>query len=85
LVFALIRFMSREEAPPMAPRAALAPLAVGFIGLVGTMVLQYIAFASMPVIEANLVAYTWPLMVAPWDLPSICMCPIGHGHSLVPK
>ena len=48
----------------MAPRAALAPLAVGFIGLVGTMVLQYIAFASMPVIEANLVAYTWPLMVA---------------------
>ncbi|WP_292420692.1 DMT family transporter [Mesorhizobium sp.] len=38
--------------------------AVGFIGLVGTMVLQYIAFASVPVIEANLVAYTWPLMVA---------------------
>ncbi|MDX8448346.1 DMT family transporter [Mesorhizobium captivum] len=38
--------------------------AVGFIGLVGTMMLQYIAFASMPVIEANLVAYTWPLMVA---------------------
>ncbi|MGX5830649.1 DMT family transporter [Mesorhizobium sp. 43Arga] len=64
LVFALIRFMSREEAPLMAPGAALAPLAVGFIGLVGTMVLQYIAFASMPVIEANLVAYTWPLMVA---------------------
>jgi drug/metabolite transporter (DMT)-like permease len=44
-------------------RAALA-YAVGFIGLVGTMVLQYIAFASMPVIEANLVAYTWPLMTA---------------------
>ncbi|MDG4883888.1 DMT family transporter [Mesorhizobium sp. WSM4884] len=43
--------------------AALA-YAVGFIGLVGTMMLQYIAFASMPVIEANLVAYTWPLMVA---------------------
>ncbi|TIS64125.1 MAG: DMT family transporter [Mesorhizobium sp.] len=45
-------------------RSALAAYAVGFIGLVGTMVLQYIAFASMPVIEANLVAYTWPLMVA---------------------
>lgn len=45
-------------------RSALAAFAVGFIGLVGTMVLQYIAFASMPVIEANLVAYTWPLMVA---------------------
>ena len=44
--------------------SALTAFAVGFIGLVGTMVLQYIAFASMPVIEANLVAYTWPLMVA---------------------
>ncbi|TPK98305.1 MULTISPECIES: DMT family transporter [unclassified Mesorhizobium] len=43
--------------------AALA-YAVGFLGLVGTMVLQYIGFASMPVIEANLVAYTWPLMTA---------------------
>ncbi|WP_434721968.1 DMT family transporter [Mesorhizobium sp. RIZ17] len=45
-------------------RSALAAYAVGFIGLVGTMVLQYIGFASMPVIEANLVAYTWPLMTA---------------------
>ncbi|RWM07913.1 DMT family transporter [Mesorhizobium sp.] len=45
-------------------RIPLAAYVVGFIGLVGTMVLQYIAFASMPVIEANLVAYTWPLMVA---------------------
>ncbi|PBC11754.1 EamA family transporter [Mesorhizobium sp. WSM3859] len=44
-------------------RPALA-YAVGFLGLVGTMVLQYIGFASMPVIEANLVAYTWPLMTA---------------------
>ncbi|MGX5800452.1 DMT family transporter [Bradyrhizobium sp. Arg314] len=44
--------------------AALAAYAVGFLGLVGTMVLQYIGFASMPVIEANLVAYTWPLMTA---------------------
>ncbi|MDX8531428.1 DMT family transporter [Mesorhizobium sp. VK25A] len=42
----------------------VAAYAVGFIGLVGTMVLQYIGFASMPVIEANLVAYTWPLMTA---------------------
>ena len=42
----------------------LAAYTVGFIGLVGTMTLQYIAFASMPVIEANLVAYTWPLMMA---------------------
>ncbi|TJW59665.1 MAG: DMT family transporter [Mesorhizobium sp.] len=45
-------------------RVSLAAYAVGFLGLVGTMVLQYIGFASMPVIEANLVAYTWPLMTA---------------------
>ncbi|MEZ2329506.1 DMT family transporter [Mesorhizobium sp. RCC_202] len=45
-------------------RPALTAYVVGFIGLVGTMMLQYIAFASMPVIEANLVAYTWPLMLA---------------------
>ncbi|WP_296736295.1 DMT family transporter [Mesorhizobium sp.] len=66
LVFALIRLMSGSS--PSLPQeekgsAALAYI-VGFIGLVGTMVLQYVAFASMPVIEANLVAYTWPLMVA---------------------
>lgn len=78
LVFVIIRLMSSENVRPenalpenavpkdiiTAAKAALVPVAVGFIGLVGTMVLQYIAFASMPVIEANLVAYTWPLMVA---------------------
>ncbi|WP_095202477.1 DMT family transporter [Mesorhizobium carmichaelinearum] len=64
LVFALIRFTSREGAPPVGPSGVFAAFVVGLIGLVGTMVLQYIAFASMPVIEANLMAYTWPLMVA---------------------
>ncbi|MBN9218737.1 MAG: DMT family transporter [Mesorhizobium sp.] len=64
LVFALIRFAGRPGNSPGADGLTLFPLAVGFVGLVGTMVLQYVAFASMPVIEANLVAYTWPLMVA---------------------
>ncbi|UCI06561.1 DMT family transporter [Mesorhizobium sp. B1-1-8] len=68
LVFALIR-LAGGAAPTALPwpaglAATLGPFAVGFIGLVGTMVLQYLAFASVPVIEANLVAYTWPLMVA---------------------
>jgi drug/metabolite transporter (DMT)-like permease len=53
-----------EKVEPTSFAAVLVPLAVGIVGLVGTMVLQYVAFASMPVIEANLVAYTWPLMVA---------------------
>ncbi|WP_245420606.1 MULTISPECIES: DMT family transporter [unclassified Mesorhizobium] len=63
----LIRHLRRHLLPRGGkgkPARSLAAYAVGFIGLVGTMVLQYIAFASMPVIEANLVAYTWPLMVA---------------------
>ncbi len=80
LVFAAIGLASRKDVAPQhtdlakGTAGALAPVAVGpvavgsvvvgIIGLVGTMVLQYIAFASMPVIEANLVAYTWPLMVA---------------------
>ncbi|WP_084507941.1 DMT family transporter [Mesorhizobium sp. WSM3224] len=76
LVFALIRLTSISPSPlagshpvlrtPQGEKgkSALAAYAVGFIGLVGTMVLQYIGFASMPVIEANLVAYTWPLMTA---------------------
>jgi drug/metabolite transporter (DMT)-like permease len=68
LVFTAFRLMSRENASPAVSLAGagagLIPISVGVLGLVGTMVLQYIAFASMPVIEANLVAYTWPLMVA---------------------
>ncbi|TPK81170.1 DMT family transporter [Mesorhizobium sp. B2-4-12] len=68
MVFALIRLIGAARQPAM-PRhaglvAVLAPFVVGFVGLVGTMILQYVAFASMSVIEANLVAYTWPLMVA---------------------
>ncbi|WP_192256532.1 DMT family transporter [Mesorhizobium silamurunense] len=61
----LIRRLRRHLLPQgEKERGVLAAYAVGVIGLVGTMVLQYIAFASMPVIEANLVAYAWPLMVA---------------------
>ncbi|MEO5758248.1 MAG: DMT family transporter [Mesorhizobium sp.] len=68
LVFAAIRLMKQDDATPerapLVSKASLAAVGVGLVGLVGTMVLQYVAFASMPVIEANLVAYTWPLMVA---------------------
>ncbi|QPC93863.1 DMT family transporter [Mesorhizobium sp. INR15] len=68
LVFAAIRLMKQDGAAPerasLVSKASLAAVGVGLVGLVGTMVLQYVAFASMPVIEANLVAYTWPLMVA---------------------
>ena len=63
LVFAVMHMTNHQRRPfPAGVRAG--GLALGLVGLVGTMVLQYIGFASMPVIEANLVAYTWPLMTA---------------------
>ena len=63
LVFLAIRLLWRTVAPTR-PDEGPRLLLVGLVGLVGTMVLQYLAFALMPVVEANLIAYTWPLMVA---------------------
>jgi len=34
------------------------------IGLTGTIFLQYLAFATAPIVEANVVAYGWPLFAA---------------------
>ncbi|SFO69894.1 Permease of the drug/metabolite transporter (DMT) superfamily [Mesorhizobium sp. NFR06] len=56
--------LRRHLLPPGEKGNVALAYVVGFIGLVGTMVLQYVGFASMPVIEANLIAYTWPLMTA---------------------
>jgi drug/metabolite transporter (DMT)-like permease len=37
---------------------------LGVIGLTGTMVFQYIAFAQGPIGEVNIIAYAWPLLAA---------------------
>jgi drug/metabolite transporter (DMT)-like permease len=49
-------------------RAALRlrDLPVAIVGLTGTIFLQYLAFASAPIVEANILAYAWPLFVAVW-------------------
>jgi drug/metabolite transporter (DMT)-like permease len=39
---------------------------VGVVGLTGTISLQYLAFATAPIVEANVVAYGWPLFAALW-------------------
>jgi drug/metabolite transporter (DMT)-like permease len=39
---------------------------VGVVGLTGTISLQYLAFAPAPIVEANVVAYGWPLFAALW-------------------
>lgn len=42
----------------------MAAAALGLIGLAGTMTLQYVAFAHAPIVEANIVAYAWPMVAA---------------------
>lgn len=39
---------------------------VGVVGLTGTIFLQYLAFALGDILEANVIAYAWPLFVAIW-------------------
>ena len=41
-------------------------VAVGTVGPGGTIALQYVAFATAPLIAANAIAYAWPVMVALW-------------------
>jgi drug/metabolite transporter (DMT)-like permease len=45
---------------------ALGAVLVGVVGLTGTIFLQYLAFATAPIVEANVVAYGWPLFAALW-------------------
>jgi len=40
--------------------------AVSVVGLAGTIALQYLAFATAPLVAANAIAYAWPLIVAGW-------------------
>lgn len=44
------------------PRSAV----VGVGGLTGTIFLQYVAFATAPIVAANVLAYGWPLLAAGW-------------------
>lgn len=39
---------------------------VGVVGLTGTIFLQYLAFDMAPIVEANVLAYGWPLFAALW-------------------
>lgn len=57
-----------RAAPARTPMAGtgLRPLVIGVIGLTGTISLQYWAFATAPIVTANVIAYAWPLVVAVW-------------------
>lgn len=55
-----------RRAPPAARLRRRCPreLAVGLVGLTGTIFLQYTAFALAPIVAANVLAYAWPLLAA---------------------
>jgi len=68
-VLALWRFAMRQNAPSSRQAGVAVTVrvvAVGTVGVAGTLGLQYLAFATAPLLAANAIAYAWPLMVAAW-------------------
>ncbi|MGW1975591.1 DMT family transporter [Streptomyces sp. NPDC001889] len=72
---AVTRTRSRRRPPPSAagpPAPALTRQEwhhacwVGVLGFGGTMTFQYIGFAHAPIVEANIIAYGWPMFAAVW-------------------
>jgi len=58
----ICRMLGGKAVRPAFP--GLRALTVSIVGLVGTISLQYLAFASAPIITANILAYGWPMFVA---------------------
>lgn len=56
----------RREAAATGSRVSTRAVVTGVLGLTGTIFLQYWAFATAPVVGANVIAYGWPLMAALW-------------------
>ncbi|MER7859293.1 DMT family transporter [Amycolatopsis japonica] len=65
----------RRMAPARAIRLRLrlVPFVLGVVGVVGTVGFQAAAFASAPVVTANLLAYSWPLLVGLWTVITVRM------------
>lgn len=45
---------------------SVSTIGLGVVGLTGTISLQYVAFATAPIVAANVLAYAWPLLAALW-------------------
>lgn len=78
LVLALGRALRGGEPATEAAAARARVIAIGVVGLTGTITLQYLAFATAPLVAANAIAYAWPLLAAAW----IALAP-GAGGSRV--
>ncbi|OXM55616.1 EamA/RhaT family transporter [Amycolatopsis alba DSM 44262] len=57
-------------------------LAVGMVGLTGTILLQKVSFAFAPVFDANAISYGWPLLIALWGAWSLGIAK-GWPHLLL--
>ncbi len=65
LVLAAVR-ARRSRRGTVDTRVRPRDIPVGLVGLTGTIVLQYLAFASASIVAANVLSYAWPLLVAVW-------------------
>jgi len=68
VVLAIVRAIHRgggRAAWTRGPRRARA-VTIGVVGITGTIALQYLAFATAPLVAANAIAYAWPLLAAAW-------------------
>ena len=69
--FLAVRLLRRGE-PITAGGALTGPaIGIGVVGLTGTIFLQYVAFATAPIVAANVLAYAWPLIAAVWVVLAI--------------
>lgn len=70
LALGVIRGVQRARAGPSPTAPSRSDrrysLALGGLGFGGTMFLQYLGFAFAPVVEANIIAYGWPMFAAVW-------------------
>lgn len=70
-------FVRQRHLSFFSERPPVTHMLIGLVGLAGTIVLQYIAFGLGNILEANVVAYSWPLLVAVWAA-LVLRTPIGY-------
>ena len=61
----LMQRLVRRQSNPFKP-PSIGSVVIGVTGLVGTISFQYLAFSFAPIIEANILTYSWPLFVVLW-------------------
>jgi drug/metabolite transporter (DMT)-like permease len=70
LLLGAARLAQRPPAASARTRPGPRTVVLGTVGITGTLGLQYVAFATAPLLAANAVAYAWPLIVAAWTARS---------------